>query len=203
MPQTVTLAMKPKLQTALFILVVLAALGWWGYDTLSKRRIEKAHEQRRTDQQIQMTEKVAALSQRFNAINGWEEKISKTGRDAFSIEIEDALVNTGGKAILINGYLDDVSRRADKYYLHVSGEDTGSQEIDFVLECDSELAKRVSNQNTGFSEYAFIAQIVSVEKAEFQLKSGVKTTEDDVPIEVDSSSLFLAHGRCLDLVKKD
>jgi len=40
----------------------------------------------------------------------------------------------------------------------------------------------------------------SVEKTQIALKSGGKTSEDTEPIELDSSSLFVAHGKCLEIL---
>lgn len=195
-------SVKPKPQTVIFVLVVLAALGWWGYGTISKRRAEKAYEKQQTERRAQINDKVAAFCRRYDAITGWEEKFFKAKGNLFSLKLEDAIVNTGGKPILISGWIDDVARHGDKFFLSLRVYDL-EPTISFVLECDPEVARRVQASKSAPPYYAIVARISSVEKAEFKLKSGVKKTEDEPSIETDLSDLFLAHGSCLDLLPTD
>lgn len=67
------------------------------------------------------------------------------------------------------------------------------------LECDVAVAKEIISNQEYFLENV-IAQIDSVEKAQFSIKSGINTTEGTAPVEIDSSTMFIAHGRCLHLI---
>jgi hypothetical protein len=200
--------MKTKLQTAVpvLILVVLAVLGWWGYDTISKRRIEmgRAHEQQQADRRVRLHEKLAAFARRYDAIVDWKARPANSRLEPFSVELEDVLARADGNPILVYGNVDDVVRRGDKIYLHVDDWHPGVWNIHFVLECDSAMASRVTRDTSGLQIYGIIAKISSVERAEFRLKSGLKDTEgEEPPVELDTSDLFVAHGRCLDLIAPD
>ena len=191
--------MKTNLTRAVVILVILAVLGWFGYNTWSKREQEKIEEKKHADHLAKMTEELAAYARRFNAVTDWEDKIKDV---RFSVGLEDVFATSAGRSILINVVsIDDVIRHGDKYYLCF--DDWDAQKIHFVLECDLALAKGLLKEEPSASGCAIIAQIISVEKAGLQLKSGVTTSEDESPIELDSSDLFIAHGRCLDLLMKN
>jgi len=192
--------MKPKLQTAVFILIVLAMLGWLGYYLISKHRVERELEQQRVKRHAQMTATIGALSRHYGAITGWEEGFLNTERDISSLEVEDALVNTGGKPILISKPIHDVARHGDRYFLYVHGQESTFR---FILECDPETARRVAKNPAGFSHYAIIARIDSVEKTDTRLKFQDEPEEDGPPIDAETSDLFFARGRCLDLISTE
>ncbi len=180
----------------LFAVIVLALAGWWAHDKFQNSKIEKHQEER----QQQSRDTVVATAKRYGAIIDWEERLKDS---AFSIQVEDAILPEDGKPIVVDGFIEDVARHNDQYYLYINDWRTGGNTISFVLECDPATARHVIEKNGSFGSVSVIAQITSVEKAQLALRSGVKTTEDPVPIEIDSSSLFIARGKCLEVVSSD
>jgi hypothetical protein len=167
-----------KAKNVFVVLSILAAIGWLGYHYHSQKSLEKAREEKRL---ANIAKAVTDLSSQFDATNSWEEKVYAA---KFSAGMEEAFKNTGHKAILINGTINDVVRDGPKYSLYLVNT-TDSKEIDFLLECESGLAERVVKQNSG-SEYAIVAQIESVEKSDKAEGDG-----------------FIVHGRCMELLLKD
>ena len=181
-----------------FIFAILVVLGWWGYKTFINYRIRKEREQQRVERRALDVAKIATITRQYNAITGWEAKLFDSVRDhILSLEVEDAIVNTGGKPILISKPIDDVARRGDKYFLYVHGPESS---IRFILECDSVVAKSIEKDRSLGLNYTIVARIDSVEKAEFQIKPNSDHSEDSMPIEVFTSDVFYARGRCLEIV---
>jgi hypothetical protein len=188
--------MNPIAAKVLFAVVALSLVGWWAYDKFQDSKVEK----QRVEQQEQSRDAVVAASKRYGAIIDWEERLKDS---SFSIQIEDAIMPEDGKPIVVEGFVEDVARHNDQYYLYINNWRTGGNTISFVLECDPATARHVIEKNDSFGSVSVIAQITSVEKAQLALRSGVKTTEDPAPIEIDSSSLFIARGKCLEVVSSD
>jgi len=92
--------MRPRPKTLVFLLVVLAVIGLWRYGKISKRKAEEAHEKQQTERRAQINDKVAAFARRYDVITGWDEKFSMAMGNRFSLELEDALVNTGANPSL-------------------------------------------------------------------------------------------------------
>ncbi|HKB89654.1 MAG TPA: hypothetical protein VKC60_03940 [Opitutaceae bacterium] len=191
--------MKTDPKNVLLILIVLVAVGFWGYHKLSEYKAGKLREEQQNEQQAAINKTITEFKERYGATTDWEEKL----RGSFSLELEDAFTNSS--AILISGHVEDVARKSNKFELHVHNWRLNVHDylyhaynVKFILDCDSELARRVVSHKSDFLEYAIVARITSVEKPVFRLKSGNKTTEDEVEIEVDLPGLIIVRGRCLD-----
>jgi hypothetical protein len=189
--------MKRKPQTAVIILIVLAMLGCWGYYSIAKGR---EREKQRAERQAQTTAKIKAFVRHYHAITGWENGFLDTDRNIFSLELEDALVNTEGKPIFISEPIHDVARHGDRFFLYVHGPESTFR---FVLECSQEMARRVAKHPAGISRYVIVAQIDSVEKTDTRLRFQDAPEEDEQPVGEETSDLFYARGRCLDVLLID
>ena len=144
-----------------------------------------------------------AASKRHSAIIGWEDKFIQSATEPYSLRIQQIIMPTDGSPIVLYGYLEDISRRDDKYFIQVNDWRVGGFSIHFTLECDASTAARLLDRRESFGEISVIAQITSVEKAQLTIRSGIKTTEDPAPVELDSSDLFIAHGRCVELISSN
>jgi len=193
-------SMKAKFLKVAAALAVLAALGWWGYHTIVKRSVEKEHEKQHAMKHAQMTAKIEAFSLRHNAITGWEETLRSAEWEMSSLELDDILANAAGRPILITTPIHDVARKGDKYFLYVHGPEST---VRFVLECDQETARRVVKDSAGYSHFAIIARIFSVEKTDTRLKFQDEGGEDEAPVEVETSNVFFVRGHCLELLSTD
>jgi len=182
------------------VVVAVAIAAWWLHDKLRDSKINTVREKQRSQQQQRATDAVKTAVARHGAIVGWEERFAKNVSEPLSIQLDDALVQTGGKPILVEGFVEDVSRRGETYLINITDWHVGGASVHFVLECDAATARRLTSKWSGFLEISAVAKIVSVDKGIIAIKSGVKRTDDEAPVEIDSSSLFIAHGQCLEVV---
>lgn len=199
---TLVRSKRPKTSTVVFALVIVAGLAGGVYSILKDR----AETRRKAQQETKLSGEVATFARRYNAIMGWEEDFLAAKKNLYSLKLEDTLVNTGGRPVLIDKPIYDVARRGEKYFLYVYGPEST---IRFILECNRELARRVADRALMSAEYAIVARILTVERAELKLVPGERGTDDEgeplaaYEIEVDSSELFIARGDCLDVFSAD
>jgi hypothetical protein len=184
-------------------IIILAVAVWFAHEQLRESQVASARKKQRSMQKQQLQVAVLVASKQYSAILGWEKQFKGRASDTFSLQLEEALMPNGGNPIALAGFLEDVARRADKYYLYLDDWNVDSLSLRFVLECDVAVAKEIIANKESFFEMEVIAHIDSVEKAQFSIKSGIKTTEHTAPIEIDSSRMFIAHGRCLHIISKE
>jgi hypothetical protein len=185
-----------KITSGHFVFLLLAgALGWWGYSTWSEHRAKVAAE---TQRQLKLDFAVAALDRavaKHNAIANW----AKDTPGRFSIDLQKVLVNPEGRPIVVDGMVSDIARMGDRYFISIHVPRPTA--VDFILDCDAELANRLSAQLPANTSCAIIARISSVEKTAYKLSSVAQGGEASV--EVDSADRFIARGRCLEWVNRE
>ena len=191
---------KPAISTILVVAVILSVAGWWTHDWLSEKKADRARERHRAERTQKAKEMVAEAVERRGAIANWNQKLPSLPSAPLSVEVEEAVVRNDGKPILVDGLLEDIARRDNRFYLYVDDIDSS---IHFILECDTDTVRHLREHRDSYYQISVIAQVNSVGKAELELKSGAKTTEDDAPVEIDWSSLFLARGKCVEVVFSD
>jgi len=190
-----------KLWILVAIIVVTIILN--GCDSDSSEEVaqeEKKHK---------ITEEVKRLCSQYDAVTNWKQHFDKKGfgEHTYTIEVKDALIRTDGRPILFYGVAHDIVRESDKYlvywgygwaslfrdpFLDVLGCD-----IHFVLDCTlSQVEEIMHHSASSFDDYAVIAQISEVEKIRFELSSG----ESGEKVHVETSDVFMAKGKCLDLL---
>ena len=187
-----------KAGTIIFVLAVLAVAGWWAHDKYRDTTEANARKKHRTALEGEFKSATFAAAQRHDAIIDWEKAFAAPLSEPFSIQLQDILASA--KPIVISGVVEDVARHEGHSYLYLNDENVTGATIRFVLECDAANVRRIVEKREAFESVSVIAKIDSVEKAQVALSSGGKTSEDTEPIEVDSSSLFVAHGKCLEIL---
>ena len=195
--------MKATIGKVIFGVIVLAVVGWWAHDRYRDSKVASAHQKQRAEREKQSQGAVVAAAKHYGAIIGWEESLKPLNSQPFSVQLEDVIIPKDGKPIVVAGFVEDIARHDDRFYLYLNDWNTSDFSIQFVLECDAAMARRLIERKEFSDTVTVIAQISSVEKAQFALESGVKRTEDPAPIEIDSSSQFLTHGKCLQVIFSD
>jgi hypothetical protein len=184
-------------------IIVFAVASWWAHDKLRDLRAARSQEKHSAEQKQQSRDAALAASRRYGAIVDWDQKFTNSISALFSLGLQDAIMPEGGKPIVIDGRVDDVERQEGRYFLHVVDRKVRRAYLRFVLECDAATARKWIEKKRLFIKISVVGQIASVEKAQFAIKSGVGTMEDPEPVEIDSSRLFIAHGRCIEIISTD
>ena len=190
--------MKSKLGTIAFVLVLLAIAGWWAHDKYHQATQTRVREKHRQALDEHFKDATSSAAKRYSAITDWEKAFTDSLSQPFSIELEDTLVSA--RPILIIGVVEDIARRDGHSYLYLNDWNISGATIHFILECDAASISHIVKTKEKFEDVGVIAKIDSVEKTQIALKSGGKTSEDTEPIELDSSSLFVARGKCLEIL---
>jgi hypothetical protein len=123
---------------------------------------------------------VSDMVKKHNAITDWDKNLDTYSPYTYTIQVEDALIRSDNRPILFFGRVNDIAKKANKYFIHFS---MISHNIYFVLECNEEQVKKILNkQDIHF--YAFIALISSIQRTEFK----------------EQAPDFIAKGVCMDFL---
>lgn len=201
--------MKRKIKI-IVILLIIGATVYFGYQYYKKGSLpEEAEEVQKTESQKEMV--IRELAGKYDALVDWNKDIY------YTIQLQDLLVNSD-KPVLFTGSVDDIFKKDDQYYIRFitggiwSWEFSGSQ-VYFVLKCDaskvSEIMKEIEGKKAeddlgtiylwGFGEYVVVAKIENVTKPILQI-SGYPVGSEEVELEYEPSSTFIATGTCIDFV---
>lgn len=196
------------------IVVVLLSL-----DRDNADKVVKKDKQSEKDSQI--VREVQELCSKYNAVTNWRQNSDANDlfQEMYTIQVEDALIRTDNRPILFYGSVKDIVRESDKYLVYfgsgglaqllsLSGSGLDSilnllyPEIYFVLNCTPDQVEKILLKSAGYFEYyAVIAKIGEVKKVRFKLSADVGEHEEDVSVYIKSSSnVFIAKGKCLDLL---
>ncbi|HZX12933.1 MAG TPA: hypothetical protein VFF49_00865 [Thermodesulfobacteriota bacterium] len=196
----------PVIVLALVIGIVLNLISC--QDSANQAKKEKTESEKIKTEQIKQA--ISEMVARHNAIADWKKSFFPKDPNAllnniYTIDLEAALVRSDNRPILFVAPVVDVERRDNKYFVHFQ---TGgfilhslfSPDIHFVLECDSEQAKKIMAQQPNmFDEYAVVAFISSVRRAMFKVNADPVSSEE-ADLVVEPSGIFIVNGQCLELL---
>lgn len=149
----------------------------------------------------ELLEEFAEFASRYDAVTDWGvvfEDPDAILEEVYTFEIEDALVRTDSRPVLILATLEDVTKENDTYFLHFSTLwSTGPfsysfqiPELRLVLEGEKNLIDKVtSGPRTFIDEYAIIATISSVSNPTLFTN--------------ETSEFLVVRGHCVDLMLYD
>jgi len=202
--------MKNIISKIVFAIIVLA-VGVWGVSSIiSSCRSATQKEKAETEKKVQIEQNISGMVARHNAVIGWEEIFNVedivTGQ-VYTLQVEDALVRKDGRPILLFGSVSDIVRRNNEYFVHFKKGvlDFSIPDIYFALKLNAEQIKKIIGQKTEiFDRYAIVATITSVQRPKFDVKAYSQNGEDGkseyTEIAVEPCNIFIAKGRCLDLL---
>jgi hypothetical protein len=148
---------------------------------------------------LQSSPAIAQMISKHQAVQHWEGDVKESGR-VFAVNVQEAMVRSDGRPILLIERIDDLVKEGDKYYLNFESI-TYTHDIYFTLECDAEQANNLLSQPSSPSdEYAIIAHVSSVRKLKFNISASPQSTEE-AEIDLDTSDALTAEGKCLALLK--
>ena len=119
----------------------------------------------------------------------------------YSLSLQKVISNLQGKPILFYSYLIDYSKKGQQYFLVLYDFVSKGAKIRYELECSEEQTKKVLEVpiDSPGDRYAVIATITDIRRPKFSVRAfGVG--ENEAEIEVEPSDIFIARGKCLDLV---
>lgn len=204
--------MKDIFGKAIFVIVILGIVVWVFSSKTGKEQSKVENEKLETKQHGETKQHdetkniVSVMIAKHNAVADWRKSLGKKKRSLFdhiyTIEIQDALIKTDGRPILFFGGANDIVRKDDKYTVYFNnwlGSLIGA-DVHFILECTPDQINKIMSQSTDFfGNYAVISQIREVKKVRFQLTAQSLDSEE-VDVDFAPSNVFMATGRCLDLV---
>ena len=142
------------------------------------------------------------LADKYQARTGWEEDLE------YTLQAQERWIT--GKPLLFRGYVNDIFKRDEKTYIRFQSffrsSSFFSSEYVLELECSRQVIDKLLSQESTdgaylrrFEEYAVVATIQEVSRPVFALK-GHAYSADEVEIDIETSSLFIAKGTCVDIV---
>lgn len=160
--------------TAGVVILLMLVVGIYLYWSKSSSKSEE-------DAEMRAIENMVA---KFNADVDWRKKLEELDK-TFVSDVQEALVKRDGRPALLYVKLGDVVTANNKSIVHFESREFLDPEFRFILECDAQQAKRISEHRDTHFEYAVIALISSVRRS---------------PDKEEDLESFLAEGHCLDLM---
>lgn len=198
--------MKSRVTKLLAVTIVLAIGAWIFFSRQSKIEDEKVEEERlQTEQKLRIQMAISDMTRKFNAVTDWknvfEKKDDMLWTPIYTIQVQQALLETQHRPILFHASLDDVFKQGDQYLARFVSWSYFPMVFHFELECTSEQAKRLIKNPTEMfaNDYAIIAHIRNVCKPTFAVKP-YPTGNEEAEVEIETSDVFLATGECLDFL---
>jgi len=155
------------------------------------------------EKKIQIEQAISSMVAKYNAVTDWKKNFNNESvllGKIYTVQVEDALIRSDNRPILFFAFVEDVQRQGNKYYVHFWNWYELGPDIRFVLECNSKQAKKILEQKTDFFEkYAVVALISTLQKPKFEVKA-YPHSRGGADIIVEPSDIFIAKGRCLDLL---
>ena len=181
-------------------IIVIVVVGYFGWRTISRKQREKT-------EAIQTKKKISTLAERYNAVTNWQDKFDENGikigkghRNVYTTDIESALIQNNGRPVLIVGYVFDVTKIDDRYYLGIMAFEY--PDLSFMLRCQSKHAELVLTQPTDDgTSFAVVANVVSVSRPAFEADALIEGTDDDIytQVIVEPGDQYILQGTCLDI----
>jgi hypothetical protein len=128
------------------------------------------------------------LAGRYNAITNWKAKFEDVD-EIYVADVQDALIRKDGRPLLVSVEVIDIVKAEDKNIVHFRETNSDDPDTRFILECSSEQIKTITEHRDEFTEFAVVASIASVRRA----------NKEDVHEDSDPLDTFIATGTSLDL----
>src|SRR3989344_7490399 len=178
--------------------LIIAAIIAGGYYFFFSNKNTEESTQTTKQEKVSKTDIIAKeLADTYQATIGWEENLN------YTLQAQERLITW--KPTLFKGYVDDVFKRDGKNFVRFSSSFLSSADYVLELECAQQVVGKIFAQKPDgtdflkfFDEYAIVANIQEITKPVFALE-GSALSEDDVEIDIESSSLFTAKGTCVDV----
>ena len=151
---------------------------------------------------------------KHNAVADWRQQIPKVknfGRTVYTIELEDALVKTDGRPVLLLAAVRDIVKESEKYSVHivVSSDEfpiilagISSVVVQFSLLCTQEQVDKIlpRPRSSLFEHkcFAVVARISEVRKIRLEVNAYGETYDECYL--GPSENTFSATGECLDVL---
>jgi len=160
--------------------------------------------QKDTAKKLNITKNIKIIKDNYKAIDF--NTIIKNNKIDFSkpiytLSLQKAFLNLQGKPLLFYSYLIDYSKKGQQYLLIFYDFGSKGPKFRYELECGEEQTKNIIEvpRDSRGDEYAVVAIITDIRRPKFSVRAfGVG--ENEAEIEVEPSDIYIARGRCLDLV---
>lgn len=191
--------MKEKIKKFLIILVVIAVIGFLGYKIFGEWKQGDLKKEEETQAETKKEQTIRELADKYNALIDWDKNIN------YTIQLQELLINSN-KPILFTGYVDDIFKKDDKYFISFITDWFVAPEIRFILACDYDKISIISNKLKSdtdaqlfnfFEDYAVVANIDDIKKVKLQI-AGYPEGEEEITLEYSPADTFIATGECVD-----
>ncbi len=193
--------MKEKIKI-IVVLLIIGAVFYFGYQYYKKETPREGEEIQKIESQREIV--IRNLTEKYDALAGWNKDIY------YTIQLQNLLVDSD-KLVLFTADVDDIFIKDDQYYVRFItpefwGWTASESEVYFVLKCDLdkaiELLSNKEAEDNLFSDnyYVVIAQIESVTKPMLQITGFSGYESEEVELEYEPSSVFVATGNFIDFI---
>jgi hypothetical protein len=172
---------------------------------IEKKKVESEHN-------LQMERQTKELTTRYNAVIDWKGAFKEDSIAGFySIQVQEALLNTNGRPVLLLGTVDDVLKRDNQYIVRIftwlnlltgiyfellSTED----QVKRLLKIPTEKIKYgIATHSPFMDEVAIVATIENIRKPVFEVGTN-PLGEGEAEITIQSSDIFIGTGKLLDFL---
>jgi len=206
--------MKNSSQKITPIILIIALGSFVISSSCGRSKKEEIEQMEMAKRETETEQNIIKMANNYNAVLDWEKDLRPKNflsRSAYTFEVQRALVREDNRPVLFIAGVQDIEKHGNEYIVFF---DKGNRffgislevnlPILFILNCTEEQVKRILNQPNEilFENYSVVASILAVNKMRFSLTPH-SLGEYEANIEVDSSTVFIAKGNCLDLLFVD
>jgi hypothetical protein len=190
--------MKTPVTALILGVVVLGAGAFVGSCGCSTRNGDLEYEQRKAE----AGRIVRRLVARHNAVTEWLDTYREKGSirgEPYTLDLEDALLKTGGRPLLFLATLEDVGSRGGSYYIRL---EDWERDICLLLACTEEVAREIAKDEDGwFAEYAVIASISEVWRPRFSVRADPANKDAEAELDLAVGGVFVVEGTLVELTR--
>lgn len=189
--------MKEKITKIFIALMLIVIVSYFGYQFLKKDTSEEAGEPVQTKSEKEVA--IEELADKYDALTNWNENIH------YTIQLQD-LISKSDRPILFTGYIDDIFKKDEQYFIRFVTDFLTTPEIRFVLQSDYDKILGVLDASEGddllfkfFGDYAVVASIDEIKKMNLQI-TGYLEGAEEVALEYTPADIYIATGNCIDFI---
>ena len=138
-------------------LIGLAVIIWIVSNVISSQHAANEQEREKLETKIQIEQGISDMVIEHNAvIIDWKKSFGRENlpREIYDIEVEEVLIRSDGRPVLFFGYVENITRRDERYFVHFIKEGELAiglgirPEVHFILECNPGQVKKIRDQPT-------------------------------------------------------
>lgn len=203
---------------SVWVIIIIGIIAGWLYiqngsskANAAKRAKEETLKQAQQAQTQALEKAINSFAEKYNAVTDWKNPIDTNDlfSQPFTIEVQDALLRSDARPLLIRADILDIERNNDKYIIHLTDDALlrmiGRPSIEFVLTCSDDQIKKITPHKGTHLISQHCVVIANIDQVKKQ-NHYIQPVDDEghyKEVRIDITDTFVATGHCIDLLTSE